>query len=231
MLSSSLWLAAIIFLVAESKPSVPFNYESNLEVVCTLDKRGQIFGWCPVKGGVCCKDLIHCCPAGFVCDVAGSRCFLEVSNSINNNSNNQAATLLLNIITDNNEDIEEQMVKLTVPVQGDSPSLKRGTVSLENKSNTTIEVLEINNTPIEKNNIVIEVLKNNSTSTEKNNNIIEVDNNDDLEEDMSSFTVPCQGLSPVLVGGILAGVMAVALGMYLGCKNKHAALAGGYQQI
>ena len=32
------------------------------------------YGCCPAEGAVCCADLIHCCPHGTTCDLAGHKC-------------------------------------------------------------------------------------------------------------------------------------------------------------
>ena len=35
---------------------------------------GSGFGCCPVLNAVCCSDGIHCCPSGYVCDLARGQC-------------------------------------------------------------------------------------------------------------------------------------------------------------
>ena len=32
------------------------------------------YGCCPAKDGVCCADLVHCCPSGTTCDTHGGKC-------------------------------------------------------------------------------------------------------------------------------------------------------------
>ncbi|KAK3790504.1 hypothetical protein RRG08_060554 [Elysia crispata] len=40
---------------------------------CCKDQQGG-YACCPVPQAVCCSDRLHCCPAGYTCDVAAGRC-------------------------------------------------------------------------------------------------------------------------------------------------------------
>ncbi|GFR93817.1 granulin-like protein, partial [Elysia marginata] len=40
---------------------------------CCLNQQGG-YGCCPVPHAVCCSDKLHCCPAGYTCDVSAGRC-------------------------------------------------------------------------------------------------------------------------------------------------------------
>lgn len=40
---------------------------------CCL-KEGATYGCCPKVNGVCCGDMIHCCPEGYKCDTADGKC-------------------------------------------------------------------------------------------------------------------------------------------------------------
>jgi len=35
------------------------------------------YGCCPIKNAVCCQDSVHCCPAGYSCDVIKGVCQLR----------------------------------------------------------------------------------------------------------------------------------------------------------
>ena len=41
------------------------------------------FGCCPYKDAVCCKDLTHCCPNDYVCDVVIKRC-IQTKSTLSN---------------------------------------------------------------------------------------------------------------------------------------------------
>ncbi len=41
---------------------------------CCLMPNG-IYGCCPKPNGVCCDDMIHCCPEGYICDTPDGKCY------------------------------------------------------------------------------------------------------------------------------------------------------------
>merc|ERR1719259_1006594 len=43
------------------------------ETTCCILASGS-YGCCPTPNAVCCKDKIHCCPSGYICDLNSGRC-------------------------------------------------------------------------------------------------------------------------------------------------------------
>ncbi|XP_054155600.1 progranulin-like [Oppia nitens] len=47
---------------------------------CCKEKSGS-YGCCPYDSGVCCKDMLHCCPHGSTCDLVHQECIRTVSDN------------------------------------------------------------------------------------------------------------------------------------------------------
>ncbi|CAH8621691.1 unnamed protein product [Schistosoma bovis] len=46
------------------------------QTCCPLPDKS--WGCCPLKNGVCCRDHLHCCPAGSICDLDTKQCILQI---------------------------------------------------------------------------------------------------------------------------------------------------------
>ena len=76
-------ISLLAFHTTEESPNIvcPDHSECDSNATCCELKAGQ-YSCCPLPNAVCCSDHLHCCPAGYQCDVTSGICIKENNNPI-----------------------------------------------------------------------------------------------------------------------------------------------------
>jgi len=64
---------------------------------CCKEKSGS-YGCCPYKLGICCSDLLHCCPHGTRCDLKHKECIRTDSDQMNDILDTNHLTMTMRLI-------------------------------------------------------------------------------------------------------------------------------------